>query len=132
MCSKCIQDCLASNGKMCPCCKTKNPTFVEINRVLKNLLVKASIKCISCKVAFPYEQIDEHELHCGKCYLCNATKLSPAVSIIMHHLNECQKVEIKCIVCLRTYKRNKFKNHKCEKAMTQDEINQRNHENLVK
>ena len=130
ICSKCIADSMVATGNQCPCCKTKKPKFIEINRVLKNLLVKASIKCISCKKAYPYEEIDSHELHCGKCQLC-AAKLSPALSIMQHHVNECQKIEISCINCLRTFKRQKFRTHKCERALTQEEIDKRNEENML-
>jgi hypothetical protein len=94
------------------------------------LLIKASIKCISCKKAYPYEEIDRHELNCGKCHLC-ATKLSPAVSVMQHHVNECPKVEIPCANCLRTFKRGKFRGHKCERALTQEEIDKRNDENVL-
>lgn len=98
--------------------------------MLKNLLVKATLKCISCKKAFPYEQLDEHELHCGKCNLCSDAKLSPALSLTQHHLNECLKVDVRCVTCLRLYKRGKFRAHKCEKALTLEEIEQRNQENF--
>lgn len=128
ICSKCIADSLATNGNQCPCCKVKKPNFIDINRVLKGLLVRANIKCIHCKNAFPYEQIDEHELRCGKCHLC-ATKLSPAMSVMQHHLNECAKVEIRCANCLLVFKRAKFRGHKCDKATSQEEIDKRNLEN---
>lgn len=81
ICQKCISDSLALNGGKCPCCKIDKPQFVEINRFLKNLIVKAQVKCISCKKAVPWDQLDDHELHCGKCNLCNAAKLSPVLSI---------------------------------------------------
>ena len=39
ICSKCL---VTNEGtKECPCCKEKKPIYIEINRVLKNLLVKA-------------------------------------------------------------------------------------------
>jgi transcriptional regulator NrdR family protein len=84
------------NGNACPCCLTKNPKIEDINRILKNQLIKAQINCISCKNQFPYETIDEHEIHCGKCTLCVA-KLSPALSIVQHNLNDCQKIEFRCV-----------------------------------
>lgn len=45
---------------------------MEINRVIKNLLCKATIKCINCKKAYPYAEIDKHEISCGKCQICSA------------------------------------------------------------
>ncbi len=121
MCSKCLDESLKRNGNQCPCCQTKNPKIEEINRILKNQLIKAQIYCISCKNQFSYEQIDEHEVHCGKCTLC-VTKLSPALSIVQHHLNDCQKIELRCVQCMKSFKRSKFKTHKCEKVLTEEEI----------
>ena len=85
-----------------------------MHRTIKGLLEKLQVKCISCKKGFPYEQIDEHELHCGKCNICQ-TKLSPTTSIIQHQLNECAKVDFRCVLCMKPYKRDKFRSHKCER-----------------
>lgn len=86
---------------------------------IKNLLDKVQIKCIHCKKTYDYEHIDEHELNCGKCKVCSV-KLSPTVSIIQHNINECAKVEFRCVLCMQSFKRDKFRNHKCERINAQE------------
>ena len=41
------------------------------------------------------------------------------------------KVEISCVVCLRAFKRAKFRSHKCDRALTQEEIEKRKEENKL-
>jgi len=56
----------------CNQCKDKLAVKEEVNRIIKNLLVKVKVRCPkACGQVIDYELIDEHERSCGACMLCH-------------------------------------------------------------
>ena len=42
------------------------------------------------------------------------------MSIIEHLLTECSKVEFRCSLCLKQFKRDKYRKHDCERLSPED------------
>ena len=74
ICSKCIGVVDVANSSPCPSCDENNPVYYNVALPLKNLLSNIRINCISCKISYPYEKIDEHELTCMKCVKCKINR----------------------------------------------------------
>ena len=117
MCERCRKESINE----CPNCKQSNPQFVDILRLLKDLLDGTQILCINCNKPTPYEQLDKHELECSKasCTLCKQ-KFGPFITFQEHYTDVCPKYVIKCEICCQRLKRKEFINHpKCDKNLAQ-------------
>ena len=95
--------------------------MMDLNRNLKNILNKSKVKCYYCKKELDYEQLDDHELECGKCILCSS-KFNENNKIPGHFLLSCAEYQINCYFCLKDFKRSKFKNHNCQIAPEQPDV----------
>ena len=58
--------------------------FSLINQLILDQIANVKVKCFYCKQEVSHSKLDKHELHCGKCNLCNKPISTKGLNLVEH------------------------------------------------